>query len=71
MSNTDTQKAMIKSWLKRHRTITPLDAIKFIGCTKLSTRCSEMIRDGEPIKKKPVTVKNRFGKDVRVMSYSL
>lgn len=71
MTQTDSQKTMIINWLTTKAPLTPMDAIRHIGCTKLSTRCGELEREGFPIKRKPVMVKNRFGKMVRVMQYSI
>lgn len=71
MTQTETQKAMILEWLLVGLKLTPSKAWVFMGCSKLSTRCSELIQDGFPIQKRFVKVKNRYGKDVHVMQYSL
>ena len=63
-----TQKNLILADLKRGKVLTPIDSIKLHGCTKLSTRCSELIDEGYKIKKKMVKVKTRFGA-TNVMSY--
>jgi len=68
--NTETQKGLILKDLKRGIVLTPTDAMKLCGCTKLATRCSELIASGVKIKKKWKEVKTRFGK-TRVMSYSI
>jgi hypothetical protein len=39
------------------------------GISKLATRISELIHSGEKILKCWVTVKNRYGEDVRVVQY--
>ena len=64
----DTQKEMIINDLMTGVVLTPLDSIKRHGCTKLSTRCSELIAEGFKIKKKMVEVRTRHGV-TRVMSY--
>lgn len=65
---TDTQKAQILNDLLTGASITPLYAWKNYGCSKLSTRCGELIRQGFPIDRKRVKVKTRNGY-VSVMSY--
>lgn len=66
--NRDTQRAKILNELMTGVTLTPLDAMKLCGCTKLSTRVSELIADGHDIKKKMIKVQASFG-ETRVMSY--
>ena len=39
------------------------------GITKLATRVSELIRQGERISKEPAEAKNRYGQTVRFMRY--
>lgn len=71
MTQTETQKQMILEWLLVGLSLTPLQAIQYFGCTKASTRVSELLDDGFPIRKDTVRVKNRFGKYVYVMSYKI
>lgn len=61
--HTETQKQQILEWLLLGLSLTPWEAIKYFGCTKLATRCSEFIREGWPIKKEWVTVNS--GKKVK------
>lgn len=65
---TDTQKAQILNDLLTGATITPLYAWRNYGCSKLSTRCGELVKQGFPIDRKRVKVKTRRGY-VSVMSY--
>ena len=51
--------------------ITPMDAIREFGCTKLATRISELIDSGYPIEKQLVSDKNRYGQTVHYMRYRL
>lgn len=48
-----------------------MQAFTDLGITKLATRVSEMIRDGEPIIKEPQTRKRADGSVVRYMSYRM
>ena len=59
-------------WFMKHRgMITPLDAINEFGCMRLSARISDLTKKGYAIIHTPVTVKNRYGKKIKVMGYSL
>lgn len=71
MTQTETQNTRILEWLLCGLKITPAEAWNHLGCSKLSTRCGEIQREGFPIQKRFVKVKNRYGKDVHVMQYSL
>lgn len=66
-----TQKQAVLSYLKRGRKLTPSVAWEKMGITKLSTRIGELCRDGYPIGKKSVAVKNRYGVKTQVMQYWL
>jgi hypothetical protein len=69
MKTMETQTQMILNALSTGERLTPMDAIKRIGCTKLSTRISELRRDGFKIQSEMIAVKNRFGKVVHVKQY--
>ena len=66
-----TQRESILEYLKQNKTITPMEAFRELGITKLATRISEMRRDGIRITKKDVTTKNRHGHRVTFKEYSL
>jgi hypothetical protein len=66
-----TQKKLIAQYMKDFGSITPWEAFQDLGVTKLATRISEMIADGEKIQKKLETGKNRYGKPVHWMRYNL
>jgi len=69
IKHTEGQRERLKEILDKGQSINPLQAFNQIGTMKLASRISELIRDGYPIKKTWITVKNRFGEDVRVMEY--
>jgi hypothetical protein len=60
---------MILKYLDDFGSITPFEAFSELGITKLATRVSEMIRDGQRIKKTLMETKNRYGESVRFMKY--
>lgn len=64
----DSQSISILNDLMTGLRLTPMDAIKRYGCTKLATRISELISEGFNIQKERVTVKTRRGTS-HVMSY--
>lgn len=66
-----TQKERVYNYMKDFGDITPFQAFTDLGCTKLATRISELIQDGVKVKKEWVNSKNRYGKKVRFMKYSL
>ena len=70
MNQTESQRNRIKAILEDGRSINPLDAFKDVGTMKLSTRVSELIKEGYPVKKEWMNVTNRFGETVKVMRYS-
>lgn len=57
--------------MERFGSITPMQAFSDLGITKLSTRVSEMRAMGTAVKGEWQTTKNRFGKKVRYMKYTL
>lgn len=71
MTQTETQNIMLLDKLMQGFKITPARAWNWIGCSKASTRIGEIKKHGFPIQKNRIKVKNRYGKDVHVMQYSL
>lgn len=66
-----TQARLIVEYLEEFGSITPLEAIRDIGCYRLSARISDIKKMGIPIKTEMVNVKNRRGKYSRIARYSL
>ena len=66
-----TQNDRVLSYMERHPSITSLDAIRDLGCTRLSARISDLRRKGYAIDTQSVIVRNRDNKKVRVTAYSL
>ena len=66
----DTQANAIYQYVREHGSITPIQASRELGITKLATRISEMTRSGKySVKKTPVVILTRYG-HTRVMRYS-
>lgn len=70
MSRGPTQHERIMQYIDDFGSITPMEAIHELGCTKLATRISELIRMGEKIRKETVTDKNRYNQVVHYTRYS-
>jgi hypothetical protein len=66
-----TQHDRILNYMKDFGSITTLQAFTDLGITKLTTRISEMRRDGIKIEGEPITVKNRYGDKCHIHRYTL
>jgi predicted methyltransferase len=66
-----TQKQEVLNYMRRHGSITPIQAFKHLGITKLATVVSDLrLKDGVEIEKETVKVKTRYGKTL-IKKYSL
>ena len=66
-----TQADRIVDYINRFGSITPMQAFRDLGVTKLATRISEMRQEGVRFDQEWQTSKNRFGEEVRYMKYWL
>ena len=67
-----TQREMVLDYMKKNGGITPWEAIKEFGITRLGARIWELKNnEGVRIKKETVTNKNRYGRHVSYAKYSL
>lgn len=66
-----TQRDRIIDYIEKFGSITPLEAFRDLGITKLATRVSEMLKDGMQIDKTYEKAENRYGEPVYYMRYSL
>ena len=66
-----TQAERIIQYINEFGSISPLEAFRDLGITKLATRISEMSAEGIVFIKKYEESKNRFGEKVHYMRYSL
>jgi hypothetical protein len=65
------QKSRIIKYIEDFGSITPLEAMRDIGCYRLSARIYDLKEDGYNIVTKTVGVKNRYDEVVHVAQYSL
>ena len=63
------QYELILKYLDDFGSITPMDAFRDLGITKLATRISEMTRMGYEFDKKMESSTNRYGNECRFMRY--
>ena len=66
-----TQKELIIKYMEDFGSITTIEAFTDLGITKLTTRISELRRDGYVIASKRIDKKNRYGKKVKFNRYWL
>lgn len=59
----------ISNYLDKHGSISPMEAFRWLGITKLSTRIGEMIKSGKDIEKFWSTTVNRDGEVKRYRRY--
>ena len=64
-----TQADRIRQYLGEKGSISPMEAFRELGITKLSTRIGEMIRRGEKIQKSMEKGFDRYGGSVSYMRY--
>lgn len=62
--NKISQQQRIRDYINEHGSITQMDATFILGCTKLSTRISEMRRNGENIVGEMETGKKQMGRNL-------
>ena len=60
----------ILKYISDYGSISPMEAFADLGITKLSTRVSEMRKDGIEFNQEWEVRKNRYGEKVRYMRYS-
>lgn len=66
-----TQYDLIVKYLNDFGTISPYEAFRDLGITKLATRISEMRKNGYEFNSEWVTTTNRYGQEIRYKRYSL
>lgn len=66
-----TQAERIRQYLNEFGSISPMEAFRDLGITKLATRISEMKKRGEEIIGVPERTENRYGEKVTYYRYRL
>ncbi len=64
-----TQAQRVLNYLEEGKTITTLNAFTELGITRLAARVHELKRDGHNVKKKTISVINRFDEKCAVAEY--
>ena len=65
------QTQRVLTYMEEHGSISPLEAIRDIGCLRLASRISDLRRQGVKIESETVTVMNRFGDKTYIKRYRL
>lgn len=66
-----TQKEAVKQYMKDFGIISSYQAFEDLGITRLAAVVFELNKDGEPIRRKLESRKNRYGQTVYYMTYWL
>lgn len=66
-----THEKMILQYMRKHGSITAMDAIRDFGCMRLASRISDLRWDGYNIETVMESGKNRQGETVRYARYYL
>lgn len=64
------QKQMVLDYIREFGSITPIDAFRDLGVTRLAAKVFELKKDGHDIDKVIETGENRFGNRTRYARYS-
>lgn len=67
----NTQNRRLLEYLQTHQSITPLEAWTHLGIYRLSGRVFDLRHEGHLVTSKLVTVRNKWGEEARVASYTL
>ena len=67
----NTQVLRIKQYLDEHGSISSMEAIEHIGCTRLSARIADMEHEGYVFRKESISCKNRYGDKTHYTRYSI
>lgn len=60
----------IVDYINEFGSITALDAMREFGCMRLASRITDLKRQGYPVRREMITVKNRYDEPVLVARYS-
>lgn len=66
-----TQTDRVLDYLQQFGSITALEALRDLGIMHLSSRITDMRRQGYAVKREMIEVKNRFGETTRVARYTM
>lgn len=66
-----TQTERILDYLTKYKSITQLEAVRDLGCYRLSARIADLKKEGYTFETDTVTAKNRFGDSCTFSRYKL
>lgn len=66
-----TQRDRVLQYIKENKYITSYEAYRFIGCTQLATRISELKARGYKFRKERIKKKNMYGDNTHYDKYYL
>jgi hypothetical protein len=61
----------VMAYIRRHGSITQMEAMRDIGVMRLASRISDLRRRGVPVRMTPKKVVNRYGEWCRVACYTI
>lgn len=67
----DTQCERIVDYIKEAGSITQLEALRELGCFRLASRICDLKKQGYPVTREIIKVKNRYGEDVSIAKYTI
>ena len=65
------QETQILAYMREHKTITPVDAYREIGCLRLAARIADIERSGHKVTRQRIKVMDRNGEMTSVTAYGL
>lgn len=71
MNDMKTQTEELYDYLKEHKTITQMKALRELGIMRLASRISDLRSQGVPISKEMISVKTKNGRVASVARYTL
>ena len=66
-----TQCERVLRYIRKHGSISTIEAFSELGITRLASRICDLVKDGYPIERETVTALNRFGEKVHYTRYRL
>ena len=66
-----TQSERILDYINQYGSITPLEAMRDIGCMRLAARIADLKELGYPIVSETVAVPNRYGEKCHIKRYRM
>lgn len=65
----ETQCQRVLEFIKKHESITSLQAMHLLGCMRLASRINDLRRMGIPVRKRMASANNMYGEKVYFAEY--